>query len=204
MGVYDRYILPRLLDAAMRNREVTRYRADIIPRAHGRVLEIGIGSGLNLPFYGTTVECLYAVDPSEALLAMTRRKTAAAHFPVELVAHGAAALPLEDQSIDVAVTTFTLCTVPDPLNALREVKRVLKPRGTLLFAEHGLAPDASVERWQHRLNPLWSKVAGGCNLDRAIDTLIAAAGFEITDIKRGYARGPRPMAYIYSGEACRK
>jgi SAM-dependent methyltransferase len=201
VGLYQRYVLPRLLDAAMRLSEVQRYRAELIPRAHGAVLEIGIGSGLNLPFYGAAVDRLDGVDPSAELLAMTRRRIGAVPFTVDLLASPAETLPLEDASFDVAVTTFTLCSVSDPAAVLREVRRVLKPGGTLLFAEHGLAPDAGVERWQHRLNPAWTRFAGGCNLDRRIDALIVHAGFALTEVTRGYAKGPKPLSYIYSGEA---
>ena len=201
MGFYDRYILPRLIDLAMRASEVKRYRALVVPRAHGKVLEIGIGSGLNLPYYGGGVREVEGVDPSGELLAMARRRSADASFDVELIGTSAESLPLEDAIFDCAVTTFTLCSVADPLAVLREARRTLKPGGTLLFAEHGLAPDASVARWQNRLNPAWRTLAGGCNLDRRIDEIVEAAGFRLGDIDRGYARGPRPFAYIYCGEA---
>lgn len=201
MSFYRSYILPRLLDLAMRNREVARYRSQVIPQARGTVVEIGIGSGLNLPFYGGDVERLYGIDPSEELLHMADKKARAAAFPVELLPHSGEALPLEDRFADTVVTTFTLCTIPDPLAALQEMRRVLKPEGVLLFAEHGLAPDASVERWQHRLNPLWSKITGGCNLDRQMDALIGSAGFSVTELETEYAKGPRPMSYVYAGRA---
>jgi ubiquinone/menaquinone biosynthesis C-methylase UbiE len=201
MGLYQRYILPRVIDLAMRASEVKRYRALVVPRARGAVLEIGIGSGLNLGYYHAAVERVEGVDPSTELLAMAERRRAEAPCAVELLACSAESLPLEDASFDCAVTTFTLCSVADPLRALREARRVLKPGGTLLFAEHGLAPDESVARWQHRLNPAWRRLAGGCNLDRRIDELVAAAGFTIGTIDRGYARGPRPLTYIYWGEA---
>jgi ubiquinone/menaquinone biosynthesis C-methylase UbiE len=201
--LYQRYILPRLLDLAMRNSEIARYRARLVPRAAGAVVEIGIGSGLNLPFYGARVERLSGVDPSNELLAMTRRKVSGSSFPVDLIARGAESLPLEDRSADCAVTTFSLCTIPEPMAALAELRRVLRPGGSLIFAEHGLAPDAAVERWQHRLNPCWTRIAGGCNLDRRIDVLLATAGFEISEITREYARGPKPLAFVYSGVAHR-
>lgn len=201
MSFYNDYILPRLIDLAMRNREVTRYRERIVPRARGTVLEIGVGSGLNLPFYGSSVECLYALDPSSALLRMTGNRTDCAAFPIELVPFPAESLPFPDRSMDTVVTTFTVCSVAEPLRALREMQRVLKPGGMLLFAEHGLAPEASVQRWQRRLNPVWRKFAGGCNLDRKMDELICTAGFRITTITREYAKGPRPVSYVYAGEA---
>jgi ubiquinone/menaquinone biosynthesis C-methylase UbiE len=201
LGLYQRYVLPRVLDAAMRLSEVKRYRTLLIPRARGAVLEIGIGSGLNLPYYGPAVAHLNGVDPSTELLAMTRRRIGAVPFAVDLLASPAETLPLEDASFDVAVTTFTLCSVSEPLAVLREVRRVLKPGGTLLFAEHGLAPDPATMRWQHRLNPAWSRLAGGCNLDRRIFELIVEAGFALTDVTRGYAKGPKPLSYIYSGSA---
>jgi ubiquinone/menaquinone biosynthesis C-methylase UbiE len=204
MGFYDRYILPRVIDLAMRASEVTRYRTLVVPRARGDVLEIGVGSGLNLPYYASAVRRLDAVDPSAELLAMTRRRSAGAPFAVELLATSAESLPIEDERFDCAVTTFTLCSIADPVAALREVRRVLKPGGTLLFAEHGLAPDAAVARWQTRINPLWRTIAGGCNLNRRIDEIVAAAGFALGAIDRGYARGPRALSYIYCGEATRR
>lgn len=201
MNLYERWILPRLLDLAMRNKEATRFRARLIPQARGATLEVGIGSGLNLPFYGESVERLFGVDPSEALLRMARKRARGAAIPIEFIAHPGEALPLADASVDTAVFTFTLCTIPDPLKALREARRVLKPSGELLFAEHGLAPDEGVQRWQRRLNPLWRRVAGGCNLDRKIDELIGAAGFRLAGLQTEYAKGPRPMSYVYSGRA---
>jgi len=201
MNLYERWILPRLLDLVMRNKEVTRYRSRVVPHARGIVLEVGIGSGLNMRFYGPQVEQLFAVDPSEELLRMARRRAHAMPLPVEFFARSGEVIPLGNQSVDTVLTTFTLCTIPDPLAALREARRVLKSGGQLLFAEHGLAPDTSVRRWQHRCNPLWSKIAGGCNLNRKMDQLIRAAGFEITELETEYAKGPRPMSYVYSGRA---
>ncbi len=201
MNFYEKWILPRLVDVAMRNKEATRYRAQIVPQARGSVLEIGIGSGLNLPFYGNEVEHLYALDPSEELLLMARKKCRGMTLPVEFLAHSGEEIPLDAGSVDTVVTTWTLCTIPDPVQALAEMKRVLKPGGTLLFAEHGMAPEAQVQTWQRRLNPLWQSVAGGCNLNRKIDQLILAAGFHMTRLDTEYAKGPRPMSYIYAGRA---
>jgi ubiquinone/menaquinone biosynthesis C-methylase UbiE len=201
MGFYDRHIFPRLLDLAMRNKEVVRYRAAVVPRALGTALEVGVGSGLNLPFYGSAVRRLYAVEPDDKLLGMARNNARSAAFPVEFLAHAGESLPLEDSCVDTVVTTFTLCTIADVQAALREMKRVLKPDGLLLFAEHGLAPDPSVQRWQNRLNPVWKRWAGGCNLDRRMDDLIVQAGFDFLDLSKGYAKGPRAMSYVYSGAA---
>ena len=201
MGFYDKWIFPRLVDVAMRNREATRLRAQIVPEARGAVLEIGVGSGLNLPFYGTGVERLYGLDPSEELLAMARKKTGAVAFPIELLAHSSEEIPLEDGCVDTVVTTWTLCSIADPVKALREMRRVLKPGGMLLFTEHGLAPEARVQGWQQRLNPLWSRISGGCNLNRKIDALIQASGFRIEELEKEYSKGPRVLSYMYCGRA---
>lgn len=199
MSLYDDWILPSLLDIVMRNKEVTRYRSELVPRARGLVLEVGIGSGLNLPFYGAQVERVYGIDPSENLLRMARKRARSVRFPVEVCARPGEAIPIEDHCVDTVVTTFTLCTIAEPLAALREIRRVLRPSGRLLFAEHGFAPDPSVQRWQHRCNPLWSRIAGGCNLDRKMDELISSAGFDIAELAAAYAKGPRPLSYIYAG-----
>jgi ubiquinone/menaquinone biosynthesis C-methylase UbiE len=201
MSLYDRFILPRLIDLAMRSSEATRYRAATLAEAEGRVLEIGIGSGLNLPFYGSGVREIVGVDPSAALLRMAAPRAAMASVPVSLVNRGGEELPFADASFDVAVTTWTLCSIKDAPAALAEMRRVLKPGGRLLFVEHGRAPDPGVAKWQTRLNPLWRRCAGGCNLDRPIAELIAAAGFRIERLETGYARAPRPMGFMYQGSA---
>jgi ubiquinone/menaquinone biosynthesis C-methylase UbiE len=201
MNAYDRWILPPLLDFAMRNSEVTRYRESVVPEARGEVLEIGIGSGLNFGFYSAAVDRVTGLDPSQELLRMARSRARDARFAVRFLAQPCEELPLEDRSVDTVVTTFTLCSVADAPRALREMRRVLRPSGQMLFAEHGLSPDAGVRRWQRRLNPVWRSVAGGCNLDRDMRALISAAGFGFASLDAGYARGPRPMAYVYSGRA---
>jgi len=200
-GFYERWVLPRLIDLAMRNKQVTRYREKTIPAAAGRVLEIGAGSGLNLRFYGPQVQHLYALDPSARLLQMAKRRQPAAGFPVEYLETSAEEIPLDSRSIDTVVSTWTLCSVPDAARALREARRVLKPGGLLLFTEHGYAPDPGVQAWQRRLDPLWTRMAGGCHLDRKIDRLIHEAGFDIVELTNEYLKGPRPMTYTYSGEA---
>ena len=201
MSIYQKWILPRLVDVAMRNRAATRYRSLIVPKARGTVLEIGVGSGLNLPFYGTGVEHLYGLDPSEELLAMARKKARAIAFPIDFIAHACEEIPLDDSSVDTVVMTWTLCSITDPAKALKEIRRVIKSGGTLLFVEHGLAPEIRVQAWQQRLNPLWSKLTGGCNLNRKMDQLIRTAGFDLAGLKTEYAEGPRPLSYMYSGQA---
>lgn len=201
MNFYERWILPWLLDLAMRNKEARRYRERVIPQATGRVLEVGIGSGLNLPFYGAGVEHLFALEPSPQLQRMARRRTKGTRFAIEFLDRSAEEIPLDRGCVDTVVTTWTLCTIPDAVRALQEMKRVLKPGGVLLFVEHGLAPDASVRAWQHRLNPLWNRIGGGCNLNREIDDLIAQSGFRLADLETEYAKGPKPMSFIYCGRA---
>lgn len=201
MGWYSRFILPRLIDAAMNVEEITRLRKHVIPAARGVVLEIGIGSGLNLPFYSPAVTKLYGVDPSAELLAMARPRAASSPFPVELLHQKADRLPLADESVDSAVVTWSLCSIDDPESTLREVRRVLKPGGALAFVEHGLSPDVGVRTWQNRLTPLWRHVAGGCHLNRKMDDVVRSAGFSMTALHEGYVPGPKPMTYMYEGQA---
>lgn len=204
MGIYARFVLPALIDLAMRNPEATRLRAARIPAARGEVLELGIGSGLNLPFYSAEVRRVIGVDPSRELQKRAEKRARALRFAVDFLSCSAEGpLPLEDASVDTAVTTWTLCSIPDPLRALREVHRILKPEGRLIFVEHGRAPDWQVSRWQERLTPVWSRLAGGCRLDRKIDELLAEAGFEIAELCTSYLRGPRPFTYTYQGFARR-
>lgn len=202
MGAYDRYLLPYLIDCACGMKAVQRERAALIPRASGRVLEVGIGTGRNLPFYDRTrLGSLCGLDPAAQMHRLARRRAAQAQLEVELLDLPAEKIPADDGSFDTVVSTFTLCTISDAAQALREMRRVLKPGGHLLFCEHGLAPDQSVRRWQHRLTPLWKPLAGGCHLDRDIAGLLEAGGFRVVDMQRRYLPGPRAMTYVYSGSA---
>lgn len=203
MNLYERWILPSIIDLVMQQKHLTKYRREVIAAARGRVLEIGVGSGLNFPLYGKQVELVYGIDPSLRLLAIARRRAEASVVPVEFLLGSATAIPLADDSIDTVVMTWTLCSIPDPLAALREMRRVLKPDGNLCFVEHGLSPDPGIERWQHRITPAWRRMAGGCHLDRKIDELIRLAGFDLTNLHVEYAPGPRAMSYMYEGCACR-
>ena len=200
--MYAKYVLPRLIDLSMRNKETTRVRADWVPHARGDVLEVGIGSGLNLPFYSAEVRRVYGVEPSAELQKMARKRMASHAAKVEFLSQSAEDdLPLSDMSIDTVVMTWTLCSIPDPLKALRQMKRVLKPNGHLIFIEHGRAPDARVAAWQDQLTPLWKRIGGGCHLNRKIDELLVGAGFTIDELRTTYLPGPRPMTYTYQGFA---
>lgn len=202
MGLYDRYLLPHLIDFACGMGEVMKARSQIVPQAHGRVLEIGIGSGLNLSFYDpASVSVIVGVDPSAEMQKLAQQRAAAIAISVEMVALELGQIQAEAASFDSIVCTFTLCTIPDAVAALKEMRRVLKPGGRLLFCEHGLAPDAPVVRWQHRLTPLWKPLAGGCHLNRDIPALLQAGGFRIGALENRYLKGPRPMTYIYQGWA---
>jgi len=185
----------------MRNKVVRERRATLIPRAEGTVLEVGVGSGLNLPYYSAAVQGIYGVDPSAELLAIARARTHGIAIPVQLICQSAERLPFSDASINTVVTTWTLCSIADPAAALREMRRVLKPGGQLLFVEHGFSPDPRVAAWQRRLTPVWKRIAGGCHLDRRIEALIKAAGFEIVELQTSYLRAPKPFAYTYEGLA---
>lgn len=201
MGLYQDRILPYLIDLSMRKRDFAAYRARVILAAEGRVLEVGMGSGLNLPLYPPRVECVIGVEPSPRLLAMAHRAMNKATVPVEFLEASAEAIPLTDKSIDTVVTTWTLCSIPDASRALLEMRRVLKPGGRLLFVEHGRSPDARVRRWQDRLTPPWKRIGGGCHLNRAIGELIKGAGFRIERLETGYMKGPKPMTFMYEGSA---
>src|SRR3954447_8153425 len=200
MGFYNNLILPRLCDLAMRNKHILPYRQRVIGAAEGRVLEIGIGSGLNLPFYRGIREII-GLEPAPRLIAMARRAAESEPLPVTFIEGSAAAIPIEDKSIDTVVTTWTLCTIPDAARALSEMRRVLKPSGRLLFVEHGMAPETSVRSWQNWLTPAWKRISGGCHLNRPIGSMIAGAGFNFERLETGYMPGLKPMAFLYQGSA---
>lgn len=202
MGLYSRHILPRVIHFTCGLKPNMRQREKVVPHARGRVLEVGIGSGLNLPFYDpANVSKVWGLDPAPE---MTRIAEKAAHslpFEVEFIGLPGDEIPLEDCSVDTVVVTYTLCTIPDTSAALRQMRRVLRPGGELLFCEHGAAPDARVRRWQDRLNPLWKRVGGGCNLNRPIPALIEAGGFRIKSLDTMYIPGWRPASFNFWGIA---
>lgn len=201
-ALYERHVLPHLIDYACGMGAVMKTRAQVVPLAEGEVLEIGIGSGLNLSFYDPAkVHRIVGVDPSADMQKLARQRAEQISIPVEMIALELGQIQAEDARFDSIVCTFTLCTIPDAVAALREMRRVLKPRGKLLFSEHGLAPDASVVRWQNRLTPLWKPLAGGCHLNRDIPALLEAGGFTIGQLETSYLKGPRPMTWVYRGWA---
>ena len=201
MGFYNDIILPRLCDLAMRNKLLGPIRQRVIAAAEGRVLEIGVGSGLNLPFYRPPVREVLALEPAPRLVAMARSAARGTIMPINFFEASAETIPLDQHCVDTIVTTWTLCSIPQAATALAEMRRVLRPGGRLLFVEHGLAPDESVRRWQDRLTPAWRRISGGCHLNRPISSLIESAGFRIDRIETGYIPGPRPMTFMYEGSA---
>ena len=204
MGLYDRWVLPKLLDYAMKQKPIAMQRSKVVPQASGRVLEIGMGSGLNLAFYDRgRVAKLWGLEPSEELRSIARERAKEAGMDIEFLGVPGEQIPLDDASVDTVVTTYTLCTIPGVERALGEMHRVLAPGGTMLFSEHGRAPDAGVARWQDRLNRVWGHVSGGCNLNREIPELIRSAGFRVDALDSKYVPGPRPFTYTYWGRAQR-
>ena len=202
MGLYTRYVLPRVIHLACGTKPAMRQRAKVIPGARGRVLEVGIGSGLNLGFYDPErVERVHGIDPAPEMLGMAAKAAASAEIAVELVPGGGEEIPFGDRSFDTVVITYTLCTIPEPVDAVREMARVLRPGGRLLFCEHGLAPDEGVRRWQRRIDPLWGRLGGGCHLDRDIPALLLAGGLRIASLETMYLPGWRPATFNYWGEA---
>jgi len=202
-GLYARYVLPRLTDLTMSRKVLLPYRQRVIGGAAGRVLEIGIGSGLNLPLYGDAVEEVIGVDVSPELLAMAERAAQRRGLRVRLLEGSAEHLPstIADRSVDTVVITWAMCSIPDLAAALVEAHRVLRLNGSLRFVEHGRSPDTSVAWWQDRLTPLWRRCSGGCHLNRKTDDLLRSVGFRLTHLATGYAPGPRPMAFMYEGQA---
>ncbi len=179
-----------------------RQREKVVPSARGRVLEVGIGSGLNLPYYDADhVERVFGLDPSPEITRMAANAAARAPFEVEFLTAGGEDVPLDPDSVDTVLMTYTLCTIAQYLPALREMARVLKPGGRLLFCEHGLAPDESVSRWQNRVNPLWRRIGGGCHLNRDIPALLVEGGFKIEGLETMYLPGWRPATFNYWGSA---
>ncbi len=200
MGLYQRFVLPKLINSAMKAPPMTRIRGELVPQARGRVLEVGIGSGLNLPFYDSAVN-VTGLDPSTELQVYARETAAISGLDVHFIADSCENIPTENSAFDTVVVTWSLCSIPEPEQALAEIRRVLKPGGSLIFAEHGLAPHPEVARWQHRLNPVWGMIGGGCHLNRKIDHLIQQAGFRFESLTEGYVEGPKFAAYMYRGIA---
>jgi len=191
MGFYQERVLPWLVHLSMRQRRLVPYRSRVVSSATGRVLEVGIGSGLNLPFYGNTVAEIIGLEPSPKLLDMANAAARKSQIPLRLIEGTAEAIPIEQQSVDAVVTTWTMCSIPEIQSALREMRRVLRPGGHLLFVEHGRAPEPGVRWWQDHLTPAWKHLSGGCHLNRAIEELIESAGFRIERLDRGYMQGPK-------------
>lgn len=201
-SLYDRHVLPGLLDMACGMKAIKRQRQKVVPKATGQVLEIGIGTGLNMRHYDAAkVEKIIGLDPAMQMHRLARKRIEQSGLSVELVGLPAEKIPLPDASIDTIVMTYTLCTIPEPVQALKEMRRVLKKGGKLLFCEHGVAPDAPVQKLQNRLQPLWGRLAGGCHLNRDIPALLQAGGFHVNEIETMYVPGPKAFTYNYWGQA---
>jgi SAM-dependent methyltransferase len=201
MGIYQDNIFPRLTDAVMNRSDLEPIRGRVCEGLSGQVLEIGFGSGLNVPHYPAAVARVRAVDPATIGRKLAAKRVAASQAPVEYAGLDGQSLPAEQDSIDHVLTTWTLCSIPDVRMALAEIRRVLRPGGALHFVEHGLSPDPGVARWQHRLTPLQRRVAGGCHLDRPIDQLVADSGLQLKRMETYYVAGPKAFGYTFEGVA---
>ena len=202
MSYYEDRILPHLINFACSTKPVRKQREKVVPLARGEVLEVGFGSGLNLPHYDAgKVRKIWGLEPSRGMRRKAEPALEASQLDVELIDLPGEEIPLAANSVDTVLVTYTLCTIPDAAAALEGMRRVLKPGGRLLYCEHGLAPDPGVRRWQSRLNPVWGQVAGGCNIDRDIPGLLRQAGFRLASDERMYVPGPRVFSYNYWGEA---
>ena len=202
MSFYEDRVLPHIIDWACSTRPQKKQREKIVHLATGDVLEVGFGSGLNLPYYDTDrVRRIFALEPSAGMRRKALPNVAASNLDVEFIDLPGERIPLETDSVDTVLITYTLCTIPDAITALAGMRRVLKPSGQLIFCEHGAAPDEQVRKWQHRLNGGWRRLAGGCNMNRDIVRLIEEGGFEVTMDERMYIPGPRILNYNFWGTA---
>jgi len=202
MGLYDDHVLPHLINAVMNTKQTRAIRRRVCAELSGEVVEIGFGTGHNLPYLPATVTRLLAVEPSGLGVKLARDRMAATTIPVEVVGLDGQRLPLPDDSVDAALCTWTMCTIPDAVAAMREVRRVLKPGGSLHFVEHGAAPDARVRRWQDRFNGIQNRLAGGCNLNRKIDAIVHDSGLRLERLDNYYGEGePKLFGFMYEGVA---
>ena len=203
MGFYDKYVLPKVLNCTCGSKPIQYQRKKVVPLAEGVVLDVGIGSGLNIPFYDMSkIDKVLGLDPSEELNNIAKDVAEENAVNIDFMLCGAEDIPLPDNHVDTLLITYTMCTIPEVAEANREMLRVLKPGGKLIFCEHGLAPDANVAKWQGRINPIWGKIAGGCNLNRNIPELITSAGFEIENLEQMYLPStPRFAGYNFWGSA---
>ena len=206
MGFYSRHILPRLLDTAMSAKPITYQRKKVVPRAEGRVLEIGFGAGHNLPYYDAAkVERIWALEPAAEMRARSAERAAASPIPLEYLGLPGEQIPLDADAADTILITYTLCTIPDVMKALGEMRRVMKTSGRMIFCEHGEAPDENVARWQRRITPFWKAIGGGCHVGRPIPKLIQDAGFKVEDMQTMYLPGtPRFAGFNYWGSASKR
>ena len=202
MSLYEKYILPKLLDFCCGMEGFQNKRSQIVPLAHGRILEIGIGSGLNFDHYNfDKVEEIIGVDPAVSSVAMARSRSSQYNSKISFIESSAESIDLPSNTFDCVVIGYSLCTIPNPLKALAEARRLMKPEGSLFFMEHGLSPEQNIQKWQHRLTPGWKKIGGGCNLNRDIENLISSSGFQFKSLSKKYIKGPKIAAFQYCGEA---
>ena len=203
MSFYEKYILPRFLNCACASEPITYQRKKVVPLAEGKILEVGIGSGLNLPFYNKSkIEEIWGIDPSEELNAMAKKVAIKEDINVNFITSSAEDIPFPNDYFDTVLITYTMCTIPSVLQANKEIKRVLKSSGKMIFCEHGVSPDENIKKWQKRLNSIWGKIAGGCNINRNIPMLIKDSGFKIEEMDEMYLpKTPKIAGYNYWGYA---
>ena len=200
---YEKFVLPKLLDTCCSTKPINYQRAKVVPNASGNILEIGIGSGLNIPYYTKSkIDKLYGLDPSEELCEMANKNASEYSMDVEILISGAEEIELPSSSIDTVLITYTLCSIISPDDALKEIKRVMKDDAKIIFCEHGKAPDKNISKWQNRINPIWGKIAGGCNINRDIPNIISSAGLKIHNLEQMYLPStPKIVGYNYWGTA---